>query len=638
MIKPTPMKRFYLSVPLDREEKTLEKIGELGVTQLVREILIEQPNKSEKKEVFRKFMRLYERMNTILARYPSEKYSSRIDEKKADFDFDQFRIFVEQVETKIDVTITNIEKAEIEIKALRLLEERLRFLKAYNLKVDEIGKFKHIFVKVGFLNNTLLLKLGGYLSGTSIIFTSKPGRQRESFVVVTGLNEDQSLTESVLKMLNFEEFSFPQDLNPEPQWALEEAKNSVEIKEREIRKLGEALLRVREEFDFFEPYIHDVIHLEEAKGSVVRTKSRSLIYGWIPSDKIDSFQTQIQKEKCSLKFEDPTPTDNVPVQLKNKGLLGIMEPFTYRQGVPNYFEIDPTPIYTILYVLMFGMMFGDIGDGVVFIVVGFLLIRLKRSLLTFSPNGLRKLGKILIACGLSAILFGFFYGELFVMEIMHPILLSPLKDITKIMVIALTFGVAQITLALILNITNKIRRKQTIKAVFSGHGIVGLTYYLAGVAAAIAFISELNLSVFLRQDIMPFTFIAVLSLALILLSPVIETVIERKKARLSEKLIEGFGGGLETFITSLANSVSYIRLAAFAIAHGALGLAAVILSSITGPIASYVLINIIVFFVDGFAVLIQSLRLMYYEFSTKFYIGDGTQYKPFKTSNRKTNI
>lgn len=118
----------------------------------------------------------------------------------------------------------------------------------------------------------------------------------------------------------------------------------------------------------------------------------------------------------------------------------------------------------------------------------------------------------------------------------------------------------------------------------------------------------------------------------------IETVIERKKARLSEKLIEGFGGGLETFITSLANSVSYIRLAAFAIAHGALGLAAVILSSITGPIASYVLINIIVFFVDGFAVLIQSLRLMYYEFSTKFYIGDGTQYKPFKTSNRKTNI
>jgi V/A-type H+-transporting ATPase subunit I len=110
------------------------------------------------------------------------------------------------------------------------------------------------------------------------------------------------------------------------------------------------------------------------------------------------------------------------------------------------------------------------------------------------------------------------------------------------------------------------------------------------------------------------------------------------ETKVSDKLIEGFGEGLETFIVLIANSVSYIRLAAFAIAHGALGLAAIIFAPIVGSIPSYVLMNIIVFLVEGFAALIQSLRLMYYEFSTKFYVDKGVQYKPFRVISLKTKI
>jgi len=276
-----------------------------------------------------------------------------------------------------------------------VVEERLGFLNMYGLRIDEIGNFKYIFVKAGFLNNALLPKLSAYLLGTSVIYVTKPGRPRESFVLITGLNEDQSLLETALKLLNFEEFAFPQDLSPESKVALEEVKHRILFKEKEIQDLKEDLSKIKEKFDFFEPYVSNALKIEEAKGFIARTEKKSLIYGWIPSEKIELLKTQIEEvvptERIYLKFEDPNPEDKVPVQLKSKGILGSFEIFTYLQGVPNYFEISQTPIYTILYMLMFGMMFGDMGGGTIFIILGFLLTRLRKGLFVFSSSATRKL-------------------------------------------------------------------------------------------------------------------------------------------------------------------------------------------------------------------------------------------------------
>jgi V/A-type H+-transporting ATPase subunit I len=244
----------------------------------------------------------------------------------------------------------------------------------------------------------------------------------------------------------------------------------------------------------------------------------------------------------------------------------------------------------------------------------------------------------MISCGFSAVFFGLLYNEFFLVKTMPLTLLNPIQNTTEIIVIALIFGVLQITLALILNITNMLRRKNVLKAIFGGRGIVGLIYYLTGVFLAISFIMEMNFGVFLQQGFVPFTFVALSSLALIFLSPTFEILIARRRAKLSEKVMEGFGEGLETFISFITNSVSYIRLAAFAIAHEALGLAAVIFASVIGVIPSLIIMNVVVFLIEGFAAFIQSLRLMYYEFSTKFFIGEGIQYKPFETirHERKT--
>jgi V/A-type H+-transporting ATPase subunit I len=108
------------------------------------------------------------------------------------------------------------------------------------------------------------------------------------------------------------------------------------------------------------------------------------------------------------------------------------------------------------------------------------------------------------------------------------------------------------------------------------------------------------------------------------------SIFQKHESHLVEKIFEGFGEAIELFIGLLANSFSYIRIAAFALVHAALGISAALLSLTAGQIVAYILMNFIAIILEGFVVGIQSLRLLYYEFSTKFYSGGGVVYKPLK--------
>lgn len=244
----------------------------------------------------------------------------------------------------------------------------------------------------------------------------------------------------------------------------------------------------------------------------------------------------------------------------------------------------------------------------------------------------------MISCGFVTIVFGFLYGIFFLVRTPLPNLISPLNNIEEIIAIALAFGVAQIIVSLTLNIVNMIRTKEPLKVVFGERGFVGLTLYLSGVVAAYAFIRQKDFSAFFQGDTAIFSSIAIVSLALIFLSPLIESLLRRENPSISRKLLEGFGVGLESFIAFIANSVSYIRLAAFAIAHEAISIAAAVLGLVLGGLASLVLLNTLDFAVEGFASFIQSLRLMYYEFSTRFFLKTGISYEPFKLGKVRMKI
>jgi V/A-type H+-transporting ATPase subunit I len=314
---------------------------------------------------------------------------------------------------------------------------------------------------------------------------------------------------------------------------------------------------------------------------------------------------------------------------------------TVLRGVPGYFELDPTVIFACLFVLMYGMMFGDVGEGLIITLWGALFVWRRKGFMGISPSGINKLGWIMIFSGICAAFFGILYGEAFLYEApalvslrdaLHLPALGPLTDINKVMqmmVIALVFGVIALVLALTLGLTNKIIREGPIEAIMSGKGLLGIILYVTGVVLVVNIVKGgINIEAFLYPSNLPLTLVCVAAVLLIFLSPFTLSLIQKRKANMTEKIFEGFGEAIETFIGLLANSFSYLRLAAFAMAHAALGLAAVMLSQTTGPIASYVMMNIIGIFIEGFVVGIQSIRLLFYEFSTKFYTGEGMRYNP----------
>jgi V/A-type H+-transporting ATPase subunit I len=640
---PTPMRRLYLAVPTECEDRVIEKIGQMGSVQLIREFQVKRAEKSRVLEVNTRFERLNERLEVLLSRDLAGKLPPAGMENPLEVNCESTERLLTQDEEELNDLTSALERLEREVKELVIVEEKLGFMIAAGLRTDEVGSFRHMFVKLGFIRSNLTIKLATYVSGTSVVSIVLPkGKPRQSLVVVAGLNDDRDFAEETLKLLNFEEITLPQGLNGDPKVALGEIEVQKKAREGEIKRIKERLLDMRTRSSSISPCVNEAVRFEEAKELVLRTKTRSLIHGWIPYDKVEALERQVEevvpKEDIFLKVEEPKPEDSVPVQFKSRGVLRAFELFTSLQGVPNYFEVNPTPIYTLLYVVMFGIMFGDVGAGIVLIILGVLMTRLRGGLFAFSLNATKQIARILAACGLLSVVFGFVYGEFFLVRTPWPGLLNPLTNIEEIIVIALAFGVAQIILSLILNIANMTRRREPLKVILGERGAVGLAFYLSGVVVAYAFIRQRNLDVFFQGDTAIFSSIALVSLALVFLSPLIESLLRKESAPVSRKLLEGFGVGLESFIAFIANSVSYIRLAAFAIAHEAIGLAAIVLGAVLGSILSLVLLNVLDFAVEGFASFIQSLRLMYYEFSTRFFLKDGIPYEPFKIGGVRMKI
>jgi vacuolar-type H+-ATPase subunit I/STV1 len=640
---PTPMRRLYLAVPTEFEDLVVEKIGQMGAVQLIKEFQVKRAEKSRALEINARFERLNEKLDVLLSRDFAGKIPPAKAEIPLEVNCESTEQLLTEAETELNDLTSTLDRLEGEIKELRAVGEKLEFMIASGLRTDEVGNFRHIFVKIGFLRSNLTLKLATYVSGTSVVSIVLPkGKPRQSLVVIAGLNDDRDFAEDTLKLLNFEEISLPLGLNADPKIALDETEGQRKARESEIKRTKERLLEIRTKSSSIAPCVNETVRYEEAKELVIRTKTRSLIHGWIPYDKVEAFQKQVEgvvpKKDIFLKVEKPKPEDSVPVQFKSRGVLRAFELFTFMQGIPNYFEVNPTPVYTFLYVVMFGIMFGDIGGGIVLVALGLLMTRLRGGLFAFSLNATKQIARILTTCGLLSVVFGFVYGEFFLIRTPFPSLLNPLTNIEEIIVIALAFGVAQIILSLVLNIVNMVRRKEPLKVILGERGAVGLAFYLSGVVVAYAFIRQRNLDVFFQGDTAIFSSIALVSLGLVFLSPLIESLLRKESVPVSRKLLEGFGVGLESFIAFIANSVSYIRLAAFAIAHEAIGLAAVVLGAVLGSILSLVLLNVLDFAVEGFASFIQSLRLMYYEFSTRFFLKDGIPYEPLKIGHVRMKI
>jgi V/A-type H+-transporting ATPase subunit I len=221
-------------------------------------------------------------------------------------------------------------------------------------------------------------------------------------------------------------------------------------------------------------------------------------------------------------------------------------------------------------------------------------------------------------------LFGWFYGSIFGYEdILQPVWLSPLHDPIRVLSVAVAFGVGFITFTLLVNAGNKFSAGHVGEALFDSTGIAGLVFYLGAVGSVVG--SVVSPAAYLVQ---PATALAVLGIVTVAAFKWVET-----RAGWGERALVTAIETLETGINLFANTLSFMRVAAFSLNHVALALAIFTLANgleTAGHWFTIGLGNVVIIVLEGGIVAIQALRLMYYEGFSRFFSGDGVEFAPLR--------
>ncbi len=351
-----------------------------------------------------------------------------------------------------------------------------------------------------------------------------------------------------------------------------------------------------------------------------------ILCGWMTEDNTKAFLKDIEEDPnvyCLSDDEHGDLTTKPPTKLKNFRLFKPFEMFVKMYGLPAYNEIDPTSFVAITYSLLFGIMFGDVGQGLCLVIGGTLLYKLKKM----------SLAAIIATAGVFSTIMGFLYGSLFGFEDIIPHLwLKPMDNVMTILLTAVGFGAVLILVSMILNIINGIKARDAEKIFFDTNGIAGLVFY----GAAIVCVLLVSSGKALPAAVILILFFAVPLLIIFFREPLAHFVEKKTKIFPDNKgmfFLESFFELLEILLSYITNSISFLRVGAFALSHAAMMGVVMLLANVESAnpnIFILILGNAFVAGMEGLIVGIQVLRLEYYEMFSRFYKGTGKVFKPYK--------
>jgi V/A-type H+-transporting ATPase subunit I len=385
------------------------------------------------------------------------------------------------------------------------------------------------------------------------------------------------------------------------------------------------------------------------------TTSTALVSAWVSRRKARSIAERLIElvgGRCYIEIRTPEEIDGVadglvqvPVELSNPGFLKPFEMLVKGYDTPAYDGIDPTPIVGLTFLLMFGLMFGDMGQGAVVALIGLLVARR-----TTMSSGMRRIGSLLVFCGISAIGFGIYYGELFgksVNEIFgegtFPWAFKPFENSGRFLASTIYIGITIISVGLVLNIIMQVRRRKLFEAIFSRTGLIGGVIYWGAVAIVIKSMVFGHTIAQMQWWIIGFIIVPLVLFAFRgafskLLHPREKAMHEGCGMYVIETAIESF----EIFTGFLANTVSFVRIAAYGLSHAGIFFAVFtitkMLSGLPGALGTtlqaiiIIVGNAVVIALEGMVAGIQALRLEYYEFFSKFFAGGGKEFKPLRAA------
>lgn len=360
-----------------------------------------------------------------------------------------------------------------------------------------------------------------------------------------------------------------------------------------------------------------------------------ILCGWMSERDCKSFMAEIEHDPnlfCVVEDDQNQVRCKPPTKLKNPKIFKPFEMYIKMYGLPDYHEIDPTIFVALTYSFIFGIMFGDVGQGLLLAVGGFLLYKYKHI----------ELAGIISCAGVFSTFFGFMFGSIFGFEDVLPALwLHPMSNmmtvpfigkLNTVFIVAIGFGMGIILLCMIFNIINSFRAKDTEKSWFDTNAVAGLVFYGSAVVCIALFVTGHSLP----GGIVLFVMFGIPLLMIFFKEPLTALVEKRAEVMPKEKgmfVVQGIFEMFEVLLSYFSNTLSFVRIGAFAVSHAAMMEVVLMLAGAESGNLNWLIVilgNLFVCGMEGLIVGIQVLRLEYYEIFSRFYKGTGRKFEPFR--------
>ncbi len=364
--------------------------------------------------------------------------------------------------------------------------------------------------------------------------------------------------------------------------------------------------------------------LQRYAAGAVRRRDVAAVAGWCPAERLPMLTARLGVSgAAAVPLPNPPGVDPPTLLTSRPGLTSSFSALVRTYGTVPYHDIDPTVWAGLAYVVMFGMMFGDVGHGLLLLAAAG-MIRL--GWIRRFPS-LRPMWAFVGAAGIAATVFGALYGECFGPTGLVPVLwLAPLDDPLRLLLVALALGAVLLGVAYTVGAINRWREGGFRLAIYAPSGIAGATVF-TGAGAVLA-----------GYMIGPRVLVAggVLLCATGLLLALIGLYAESGGGAAGS--LQAAIGGLDLVVRLGSNLVSFARLAAFGMTHAALGwvvwrgttaLWAHSWIGAVGAVALFALGNAVAFALEALVAGVQALRLEFYELFSRVFIGEGRPFRPW---------
>ncbi len=360
-----------------------------------------------------------------------------------------------------------------------------------------------------------------------------------------------------------------------------------------------------------------------------------ILCGWMSEKDASAFMKEIENDTklfCIIEDDKNKISGTPPTKLKNPKIFKPFEMYVKMYGLPDYHEMDPTIFVALTYSFIFGAMFGDVGQGLLLAIGGFLLYKIKHM----------NLAAIIGTAGIFSTFFGFMFGSFFGFEnIIEPLWLHPTEAMTMVpglgnmntvFVVAIVFGMFLILVTMIFHIINAVRTRDFENTWFDQNAVCGLVFYGMLTVSALLFLTGNALPAAVVLGVM----FGVPLLLIMFKEPITKLLTKQGPVIEGSKpmfLVQSFFELFEIMLSFLSNTLSFVRIGAFAVSHAAMmGVVLMLAGAESGGSINWFIIvlgNLFVCAMEGLIVGIQVLRLEYYEMFSRFYKGSGREFHPF---------